>query len=92
MSTYYIDTEVGQAIFIMCSFIFLLFFQAIQRAGVRPRTSVDALNADVQRNTVALQDALQSSIRDALARRLTEETVDFDKDRFPHAHRITKPK
>ncbi|OQR67960.1 hypothetical protein BIW11_13207, partial [Tropilaelaps mercedesae] len=66
--------------------------QAIQRAGVRPRTSVDALNADVQRNTVVLQDALQSSIRDALARRLTEQTADFDKDKFPNAHRIAKPK
>lgn len=66
--------------------------QAIQRAGVRPRTSLDALNADVQRNTLALQGALQSSIRDALVKRLREETFDFNKERFPNAHRMTKPK
>ncbi|XP_003740544.1 large proline-rich protein BAG6 [Galendromus occidentalis] len=63
--------------------------EAIQRAGVRPRTSLEALGADLERNKMKLQDSLQKTIRDRLARRLTEDK-DFESDKFPYAKRMAE--
>lgn len=63
--------------------------QAIQRAGVRPRTSLDALNADLSRHSLSLQSSLQLQIRDSLAKRLSSDS-DYDKQKFPNSGKIYK--